>query len=133
MRTDVIHACITGSLDGSLTFPESVQRLAAIGIERYYADLVRMETVFYGSDGQTAIERLTVQDVPAIAGGFNEDGVRETVKTIQRKMIDYPEFLRRIMAHGSTGYTIFIGGEHAVYHGRKGENYVERFPQTPTT
>lgn len=127
MKTDVIHACTNGALEGKVTFPETVRRLGEIGIERYHADLVRMEKVFYGNDDQTAIERLPVQNTPAVAGRFDEKGVQATVGEIQQGRIDYPEFLRRIMAHGTASYTIFIDGGYAVYHGRRGEHYIERF------
>lgn len=129
MDTSVIHACTVGALEGRVSFPETLRRLSAIGIERYHADLIRMEKVFYSNDDQSSIERLPVEQAPAVAEHFDAGMVQATIRESQQGRIDYPEFLRRIMAHGAASYTIFIDGGHAVYHGRRGENYVERFPQ----
>ena len=128
MDTSVIHACTAGALQGTISFPETLRRLSAIGIERYHADLIRMEKVFYGNDDRSLIERLPVENAPAVAETFDAGMVQATIRESQQGRIDYPEFLRRIMAYGAASYTIFIDGGHAVYHGRKGENYVEIFP-----
>ncbi len=46
----VIHECAQGALSGSLAFPQIIQRLAQINIERYHADYSRQEITYYGTD-----------------------------------------------------------------------------------
>jgi uncharacterized protein YbcV (DUF1398 family) len=128
MDTTVAHACKQGSLDGTLTFPQVVARLQGGGVERYYADLVRRETVYYGVDGDAHGEALPLSGLPAVADAFDEAGVRTALAAVQQGRIRYPEFLQRIMAAGTASYTVFIQGRTVVYSGRHGDAYVEAFP-----
>lgn len=126
----VIEECTRLSFEGA-GFPEVVRRLGAAGVERYTADLVRLEKTYYGASGDTIADALPLEDPPAIGAGFAESGVRESLGAIQRREIGYAEFLRRIMAAGTAGYMVFLGGRRAVYFGREGDFYVERFPGNP--
>jgi uncharacterized protein YbcV (DUF1398 family) len=128
MNTRTLSECTQLSLAGQITFPEVVKRLTEIGTERYYADLVRMEKVYYSSQGDVHIEKLLLMSSPKIADEFNETGVMETLKKIQKGEINYQEFLKQIMANGTAGYTVFINGARTIYHGRKGEQHIELFP-----
>jgi uncharacterized protein YbcV (DUF1398 family) len=111
-----------------MTFPETVQRLLADNVERYRADLVRLEKTYYAPDGQTHVVPLPLAGGPAIAGDFSIAGVKEALLAIQGKKIDYPEFLRRIMAAGTTSYSVYLLGRKAIYVGRAGDFHVEQFP-----
>lgn len=124
----VIQECTQGSFNGSMTFEEVVRRLGAAGVERYEADLVRMEKTYYGRSGETERETLPLQDPPAVAERFSEEGVKQALRAVQQREIGYPEFLRRILAAGATGYSVFLEGRRAIYFGRLGDVYVERFP-----
>ena len=126
----VIQECTQGSINGSMTFLEVVQRLGAAGVERYEVDLVRMEKTCYGKDGETYRETLPIQDPPAIAEAFSEEGVKQALRAVQQREIGYPEFLRRIVAAGATGYSVFLDGRRAIYFGRLGDFYVEPFPDS---
>ena len=77
MDGKVIHESIVLSLEGKIAFPAVVQRLIAVGTERYYADLVRLENVFYSKSGETHIERLPLPMAPEIAEEFEEGLVVE--------------------------------------------------------
>ena len=37
-QTLVIYECVSGSLNAKITFPQTVGRLGAIGVERYHVD-----------------------------------------------------------------------------------------------
>ncbi|HEY5311597.1 MAG TPA: hypothetical protein VIK18_03730 [Pirellulales bacterium] len=111
-----------------MTFPETVMRLIADGVERYRADLVRLEKTYYAPDGQTHIERMPLADGPTIAEHFSMSGVKDALMAIQTRNIDYPEFLRQIMAAGTTSYSVFLLGKKAIYTGRQGDFHVEHFP-----
>jgi uncharacterized protein YbcV (DUF1398 family) len=128
MDTTVAHACKQGSLNGTLTFPQVVERLQGGGIERYYADLVRRETVYYGVDGDVHGEALPLSGLPSVADELDEAGVRAALAASQQGQIQYPEFVRRIMAAGAASYTVYIQGRKAHYMGRHGDSYVEVFP-----
>lgn len=128
MDTLVLDECTQGALNGVTTFPETLMRIGPIGVERYHADLVRMEKTYYFKDGRTYVVRLPVSGMPSLAREFDAAAVAKTVKTIQRGEIDYQGFLRRVVAAGCTAYAVFLDGRHAAYYGRKGEVYVEKFP-----
>lgn len=126
----VIEECTRLSFNNA-GFPEVVKRLGATGVERYTADLVRLEKTYYGIGGDTAADTLPLEDPPAIGGDFVETGVREALAATQNGEIGYAEFLRRIMAAGTASYTVFLNGRRAIYFGRHGDFHVERFPGEP--
>lgn len=131
LDSSVIQECTRGSFAGTVTFPEVVQRLGAIGVERYDADLVRLAKTYYAASGETREDALPLEEAPRIAEELAEAGVREALAAVQRREIDYPEFLRRIMAAGTVAYSVFLAGRRAIYFGRKGDFWVERFPDRP--
>ena len=128
MNTEIIHKCVQGSLAGQVSFAETLKHLQAIGVERYYTDLVRMEKTYYSRNGETHVERLSFPNVPPLADQFDVEGNVKAVRSIQRQEIDYPEFLRRIIASGTTSYFVFVDGGCVAYYGRRGECHIEKFP-----
>lgn len=128
MQAAVLHECVRLAFEDRMTFPETVKRLLGDGVERYRADLVRLEKTYYAPDGQTHVERLPLTDTPAIAEQLSTDGVKDALLAIQSRKIDYPEFLRRIMAAGTTTYSVYLLGKRAIYFGRLGDFHVEHFP-----
>jgi len=124
----VLASCLKGAFDGTLTFPQELERLGAIGVERYYADLVRIEKSYYFASGESASEHLPFDDVPPIATQFSVDAIQGALRAVQQGAIDYATFLRRIMRGGVACYLVFLTGRQALYIGRHGEQYVERFP-----
>lgn len=52
----------------------------------------------------------------------------QALRAIQGRVIDYGEFLRRIMKAGAVSYDVFLDGRKAIYTGGKGDFYVENFP-----
>src|SRR5579875_304514 len=121
----VLEECTRLAFENRMTFPETVKRLAAIGVERYHADLSRLEKTYYGISGEIAQEQLPLSNPSAIGGQFSESGVVDALRAIQANKIDYGEFLRRIMEAGTVSYDVFLEGRKAIYTGRKGEFYVE--------
>ena len=116
------------AMDGKLSFPETVKRMAETGVERYRADLVSLLKSHYAPDGETHCERIPLSDAPAIGAEFSHDGVKAAIVDIQHHRIEYPEFLRRIMSAGTAEYTVFIAGKQAIYTGRHGDFHIEHFP-----
>lgn len=124
INADIIHEIVKLKLP----FPESIKRLSEINIERYYTDLVRMEKIYYATNGDTYIERMPVEDMPKLDNHFNESGVIEVLRSIQRDEIDYHTFLRKIVTYGTASYTVYIHGKKAIYSGKSGELHIEKFP-----
>lgn len=130
---NTMEACTAGSLDGTMTFPEVVRRLAAAGVESYHADLFRLEKTYAMPDGETHVVRFTdlaPDALPAAEVGrtFSADAVKAALLAVQGQAIDYRTFLARIMAAGTAAYSVHIAGRRAVYIGRHGDLYVEPFP-----
>ena len=123
----VMHQCAQGSLDGSLTFPEVVSRLVAVGCEQYHADLRRQEKTHYLPDGENHVVPLPLEPRP-IAPTFSADAVVAALRAIQQRQIRYPEFLTRILDAGCVGYHVFLAGKRALYLGRNGDLHIEHFP-----
>lgn len=126
----VVVACTRDSDAGTSRFPEIVARLAAAGVERYHADLVRAEKTYYLPNGDSeVVPDAALHVAPALA--FTAAGVDAAVRASQAGSIDYREFCRRIAAAGCTGYFVSLSGRRALYYGRTGETHVEPFPGTP--
>ncbi|MGH9351016.1 MAG: DUF1398 domain-containing protein [Terriglobia bacterium] len=128
INTVVIEECTRLAFEDKMTFPETVKKLMAIGVEGYHADLRRLEKTYYNASGETVRELLPLSDPPAIAQEFSESGVVDALRAIQDGKIDYGEFLRRIMKAGAASYDVFISGKKVIYTGRKGDFYIENFP-----
>lgn len=116
------------SVTGELTFPGVVERLLGAGVQSYFADLVRRETSYLGAARAACREPLCVAPLSPPAERFDAEAVRAAVRASQSRELDYPTFLRRIVAAGCVGYLVFLEGRHVLYLGRRGESHVERFP-----
>lgn len=123
-KIEVIRECTRGEL----TFPEIIKQLADIEIERYYADLIRMEKTYYASEGDTYVESLNKGNQIEIPDVFQEEKIIEALKLVQEGKINYSRFLEKIRLAGCVNYTVFLSGKQAHYLGRKGEIHIETFP-----
>ena len=127
MDPKILKECNVLAFQNKITFPETVKRLAMTGVERYCADLMKLEKIYYTVEGESHVEALPLHKPPQVALQYSQNGVKEALAAIQSAQIDYPEFLRRIMASGIVYYDIFINGRKAIYTSRNGEFYVENF------
>jgi uncharacterized protein YbcV (DUF1398 family) len=123
----VIAECTRASDEERITFPQVVGRLMEAGVERYHADLVRNEKIYYMPDGESELTPCHALGV-APAQEFAAPGVDAAVRSIQRGEIQYREFCARIAEAGCVGYVVSMSGRRAVYYGRSGEMHVEIFP-----
>lgn len=130
-RLLTVYACVRASQTGERTFPEIVQQLSAVGVERYHADYTRLEKTFYFADGESIVTTIP-HEPQQIGDAFSAAGVEAAVRQSQWNEHTYPDFVRKTMAAGCVGYWVHITGRHAVYLGRKGETHVEQFPGGPT-
>ncbi len=131
MNTDqvlLVHECMRGSLTGELNFPQIVERLIAIGVERYHADYSRQEITYYLLDGDSVVVAAP-HDVHSTSTEFSATAVESAVRQSQRGEHSYADFVRKTMEAGCVGYFVQITGRRAIYFGRNGDSHVELFPQ----
>lgn len=123
----IMQECAEASDQERITFPEVVMKLMAAGVERYHADLLRGERTFYMPSGEShRVSTEPSSETPANA--FDAGDVEAAIRAIQQQKIKYREFCDRIVRAGCVGYMVSLAGRRAVYYGRTGDNYVERFP-----
>jgi uncharacterized protein YbcV (DUF1398 family) len=123
----VMQECTVASDQERITFPDVVMKLAQAGVERYHADLLRAEKVYYLPSGES--HRVQADEVGATAATeFVAGDVAAAVRAIQQQKIQYREFCERIVQAGCVGYMVSLAGRRAVYYGRTGDSYVELFP-----
>ncbi|SDT25385.1 Uncharacterized conserved protein YbcV, DUF1398 family [Bradyrhizobium canariense] len=120
MQADVVKVmqeCTDASDQERISFPEVVTKLMQAGVERYHADLLRAEKIYYLPSGEShLVSAAPVDVIPAIA--FAADGVAAAVRAIQQKQIEYRKFCERIAQAGCVGYMVSLAGRRAVYYGR---------------
>jgi len=130
VNTDIIgvmQECTDASDQERISFPEVVMKLAQAGIERYHADLLRAEKIYYLPSGES--HRVPAGEIAATAAvEFAASDVAAAVRAIQQQKIQYREFCERIVRAGCVGYMVSLAGRRAVYYGRTGDSYVEPFP-----
>ncbi len=131
MNTKVIHEVLEESQEGKLIFPEVVRRLLEAGVESYLCDLAMGQETFYGRDGKTHVEKMSLS-AGAIAEDFSQAKLIVAIRGAQADTIRYPEFVKRAAAAGVIGYWAFLAGKRVVYFGRKGDFHVEEFPGAKT-
>lgn len=130
MRADliaVLHEVTLATDEERVAFPEVLARLAAVGVERYHADLCRSEKCYFLPDGESHVERCHTIGAKA-AAAFSAEGVAAAVRASQRGEIRYGEFCRRALAAGCAHYLVSLAGRRVIYLGRTGESHVEHFP-----
>ncbi|WP_137388461.1 DUF1398 domain-containing protein [Rhodoligotrophos defluvii] len=123
----VVRHCTEGSDSGRLNFGDVVKALAAAGVERYHADLVRAEKTYYMPDDTSEVVPCHAANTAAPAT-FSGAAVEAAIRDVQAGAIDYLTFCSRIAAAGCTGYFVSLLGKRAVYYGRTGDSHVEFFP-----
>ena len=128
MDLSVLQECEHLSHSGQAAFPDIVARLAQTGVERYCADLVKLEKFYYSADGQSEVVAMPLRDAPAIGAEWSLNNIRAAIRDSQEGEIRYPDFLRRVMSAGCVYYDVFINGRKAIYTGRNGDFHVENFP-----
>ncbi|MGE3269507.1 MAG: DUF1398 domain-containing protein, partial [Chloroflexota bacterium] len=114
MDTTEVQACVDGSAQGTMTFPDVVGRLLATGVERYTVDLVSMEHRTYGQDGEVETTPMPLA-AGAVAETFDAAAVQAAILGAQQGRILYPEFVERIRAAGVASYVAYLTGRRVVY------------------
>ena len=116
-----------------MPFSASIAELQKVGVERYFADLTRLEKTHYDAVGPSVIHPLPLMDAPEIAAVFSAEPIVAAIRAIQEQRINYDHFLREIMQAGCVQYAVFLTGRKAIYFGRQGDFHIENFPPASVT
>jgi len=127
--TELLHKCTTDAFAGTMTFPQTVQHMASIGVRWYSADLRFGGKTHYFGNGEIHDEKWPEWTPLTSCPRFNGERVAAAIRAIQRGKIIYPEFLREIAEAGVAVYTVHLQGRKAIYLGADGDFHVEPFPQ----
>lgn len=112
---------------GNATFPESIGALMKLDVESYFTDYRKREKTYYTKQGTAHSVQMTVHatEIPQF---FDADALQAAIRASQCDEIQYPEFKKRSMTAGCTGYIVWIEGRHVSYFGHRGEVHIEKFP-----
>lgn len=124
---EVLETCASESLNGTATFPEILEKLSAIGVERYHADYCRQEITYYLPDSDSHVVSID-HEKHQIGKDFDATAVQNAVRQSQRNEHSYKDFVKKTMAAGCVGYFVQLTGRQVIYFGRNGDSHVERFP-----
>lgn len=128
MNTGIITETARKALEGSLSFPEVVDRLLEAGVEYYHVDYIGRKKTFYGAEGDVVVTPIPYEDLPPVAPDFSTPAVKADILDSQRNGQHYRDFTRRAMAAGVQGYFAFLRGKRVTYLGREGGQHTEWFP-----
>ena len=128
MNADHVLELARASLSGSLPFPEIVGELMAEGVEYYSVDYVALQIRFYSGAGSVVLVPLSIENLPAIAEGFDATALSAAIVDSQENGQKFMDFSRRAALAGVAGYFAFLRGQRVTYFGRQGDHHVEWFP-----
>lgn len=128
-QIEIAEACLAGSHDGSMGFPEIVGRLVDAGFEGYAVDYRASRQVYY-LPGGGCVERALPQPACAVGTALDADRIEKLVRWAQADGPDYTytAFSEKIAAAGCAGYLVSFSGRRVLYYGRTAEVHVEHFP-----
>jgi uncharacterized protein YbcV (DUF1398 family) len=128
MSRQGIEEVARATQQGTMTFPQVVQRLLDLGVESYRVDFAAAEKTHYLADGTTEAVRMILEPGP-IAAEFDAEALVAAIRGAQADTVRYPEFVQRSTTAGVIGYWAFLTGKRVIYFGRKGEQHIEEFPR----
>ncbi len=129
MNKQRIQEAALATQQGTMTFPQVVQRLLVAGVESYLVDFAAAQKTHYLADGTTLTVPMILEPGP-IAEEFDEAALVAAIRDAQADTVRYPEFVKRSTAAGVIGYWAFLTGRRVIYFGRKGQQHIEEFPKT---
>jgi uncharacterized protein YbcV (DUF1398 family) len=122
----VISDSLKASFENKSTFPEHVQAVASVGVIFYQVDLSRSQAIYTFNNLLTHIEKFAPFEEKE-EGLFSPEVVQEVISEIQKKLIDYSTFLKKIAAAGVISYEVDLNVKKVTYWGANQEAHVEMF------
>ncbi|AIL65437.1 hypothetical protein NOVO_05330 [Rickettsiales bacterium Ac37b] len=126
MDISIINDCKSLSLMGKISFPETIIKLTNSGVERYIIDLVGLNALYYGINGETYLSTIEYA-TQTVSTDFNTPIIKNTIADIQQHKINYITFLNCIIKAGCCHYEVFLKGKKVIYFGRDGSHHIEPF------
>lgn len=128
-RQALARACLKGSEDGTMNFPQIVGRLIEAGFDGYAVDLRRATATYYLPDGDS-LELAAHAVEGAVAAAFDASAVRAAIGEAQAggPGYSYSGFCAKVKAAGCAGYLVSFPGRRVLYYGRSAETHVEFMP-----
>lgn len=129
-RIAIAETCLYAAHEGSISFPEIVDKLIAAGFEGYTVDYRRNTQTFFMPDGDSVV--LDMRPASGIVAAlFDAAEVERLVRWAQEDPADYSyvAFCEKAKAAGCAGYLVSFLGRRVVYFGRTAETHVELFPK----
>lgn len=128
MDATLVRNLAQATLSGAIPFPAIVGQLIEEGVEYYHVDYIRLLFTFYDAAGGVAVAPLTIENLPAVASGFDGAALRAAILDSQQNGQKFNLFCKRAMEAGVQGYFAFLRGQRVTYFGRNGDHHVEWFP-----
>ena len=122
----IINDCAARIVQGNISFPDVVEELTEIGVERYHADYSRREGTYYMPNGQSLVIWMKYPS-PEVGQAFSLPALESAIHQVQNHEITYPDFVTKIMAAGCVGCFVQLNTRRILYFDRNGEVHVEPF------
>ena len=128
MNADAVISLANATLDGSMPFPQIVEKLVANGVEYYHVDYATSSFTFYSATGAAVTAPLRFEGLPSISKDFDAGALKAAILDSQRHGQKFRAFCERAVRAGVQGYFAFLRGQRVTYLGRQGNQHVEWFP-----
>lgn len=128
-QQDTARACLDAAENGTMAFPQIVERLMQAGFESYAIDFRRAAASYYLPDGDWL--ELPLQPVATrVSPAFDITLMQAAIADAQAGApgYTYEGFCERAAAAGCAGYMVSFSGRRALYLARTGETHTEHFP-----
>lgn len=129
-RISIAQTCLDAAYDGSLSFPEIVDKLIGAGFEGYTVDYRRSSQTYYLPDGDSATMDMQ-PSAGSVAAAFDATEIERLVRWAQANPAgySYAAFSEKAKDAGCAGYLVSFLGRRVVYFGRTAEIHAEHFPK----
>jgi uncharacterized protein YbcV (DUF1398 family) len=125
----IAQQCLKGAESGSMTFPQIVTALLAVGFDGYSVDFRRAKIAYYAPSGESVEFSGAKPSVP-VAADFNASLVRQAIREAQTLApgYTYAGFVDKVAVAGCAGYLVSFLGRRVLYFGRSADTHTEHFP-----
>jgi len=128
MNANVIAGLAKATLDGSIPFPEIVDKLISNGVEYYHVDYATGSFTFYSAAGAAVLVPITFERLPSISENFDVSALKAAILDSQQHGQKFRAFCERAIQAGVQGYIAYLRGKRVTYFGRQGDQHTEWFP-----
>ena len=109
-------------------FPFLAEVLRQAGIQKNIWSLPSCQSIYITEEGS-----VVQQGAPLVSGTheipkFNQEALITALRTDQKGLSTFPEFLQATWKAGVIGYEADFVGRKVTYYGAKGESYLEEYP-----